>query len=199
MVTIRGDTESIKNLVKEFQKAYNSVVEFIDDQQKAAGEKNQSSIGRDPLVRGLRSQLARVLNTEQPIGGAYTAISQVGLSFSRTGKLEFKESEFDAAISNDAASVERLFKGSGTTLGSFNSLQATIESYTTSQGLVPTAQTRLDEQLAKIATRIDEFERRLEIRRQALQKEFTAADLAISQLKNSGGQLSSLSASQSAF
>jgi flagellar hook-associated protein 2 len=199
VVTIRGDTESIKNLVKEFQKAYNSVVSFIDDQQKAAGEKNESSIGRDPLVRGLRSQLARVLNTEQPIGGAYTAISQVGLSFARSGQLEFNESEFDAAISNDSASVERLFKGSGATLGAFNSLQQTIESYTTAQGLVPTAQQRLDAQLTKIAERIDEFERRLEIRRQALQKEFTAADLAISQLKNSGGQLSSLSASQSAF
>jgi flagellar hook-associated protein 2 len=199
VVTIRGDTESIKNLVKAFQSAYNSVVSFIDDQQKAAGEKNESSIGRDPLVRGLRGQLARVLNTEQSIGGTFTAISQVGLSFARSGQLEFKESEFDAAISTDSASVERLFKGSGATLGVFNSLQATIESYTTTQGLLLTAQERLDNQLTKIADRIAEFERRLAIRREALQKEFTAADLAISQLKNSGSQLSSLTASQSAF
>jgi flagellar hook-associated protein 2 len=199
VVTIRGDTESIKNLVKAFQTAYNSAVAFIDDQQKAAGESNQSSIGRDPLVRGLRSQLARVLNTEQPIGGTFTAISQVGLSLSRTGQLEFNESEFDAAISTDSASVERLFKGSGATLGVFNSLQPVIESYTKTQGLLLTAQERLTDQLTKIADRIAEFERRLAIKREALQREFTAADLAISQLKASGGQLSSLSASQSAF
>jgi flagellar hook-associated protein 2 len=199
VVTIRGDTESIKNLVREFQKAYNAVGDFVDDQAKAAGESNSSSIGRDPLVRGMRSQLARVLNTEQSIGGTFTAISQVGLSFARSGQMEFKESEFDAAISTDSASVERLFKGSGATLGVFNTLQQTISSYTTTQGLLPTAQTRLEDQLTKIGLRISEFERRLVIRREALQKEFTAADLAISQLKNSSGQLTSLSASQSAF
>ena len=55
-----------------------------------------------------------------------------------------------------------------------------VESYTTAGGLVPTAQTRLGEQVTRIAERIDEMERRLETRRQQLQKEFTAADLAIS-------------------
>jgi flagellar hook-associated protein 2 len=199
VVTIRGDTESIKNLVKEFQKGYNDIVAFIDDQQKAAGEKNAASIGRDPLVRGLRSQLARVLNTDQGTGSTFTAISQVGLSFARSGKLEFNESAFDTAIGTDAASVEQLFRGTGGSLGVFGNLQETIKSYTDGQGLVPTAQTRLSDQLLKIGQRIDEYERRLEIKRAALQKEFTAADLAISQLKNSGNQLSSLSASQSAF
>src|SRR4029453_9071370 len=111
VVVIRGDTESIKNLVREFQKAYNSVVDFIDDQQKAAGEKNDKAIRRDPLVRGLRSQLARVLNTDQGGTSTYTAISQVGLSFARSGQLEFNESEFDTALSNDSASVEQLLQG----------------------------------------------------------------------------------------
>jgi flagellar hook-associated protein 2 len=195
VVTITGNTESIKKLVKTFQESYNGLVEFIDDQQKAAGEQNASSIGRDPLVRGLRSQLARVLNTEQSVGGTFTAISQVGLSFSRTGRLEFNESEFDTAIGQDAASVQRLFSGEGTTLGVFNTLEQTIQTYTTSGGLIPTAQTRLDEQLIRIGQRIEDFEERLEIRRAALQKEFTAADLAISQLNASSGQLSALRSS----
>lgn len=198
VITIRSDTDSIKALVKAFQSSYNKVVDFIDDQARASAEKNPGSIGRDPLVRGLRGQLASVLNTQQG-SGTFTAISQVGLSFARSGQLEFNEAEFDKAISADAGSVERLFKGSGATLGVFNSLQKTIESYTTSQGLVPSAQARLAEQLLKIGNRIDEFERRLAVRREAMQKEFTAADMAISQLKASAGQLSSLSSSVSSF
>ena len=54
---------------------------------------------------------------------------------------------------------------------------------------------RLDDQVQKIGQRISDYELRLATRREALQKEFTAADLAIKQLNNSMGQLSSLGAS----
>jgi flagellar hook-associated protein 2 len=89
VVTITGDRSSVKELIEKVRLAYNEVVAFIDDQQLAAKEKNPASIGRDPLVRDLRSQLARVLNTERTVPGVFTAISQVGLGFTRTGQLEF--------------------------------------------------------------------------------------------------------------
>ena len=97
------------------------------------------------------------------------------------------------------ASVVRLFQGDGVSPGAFTALEDTIESYTTAGGLIPTAQTRLDEQVLKIGARIDDFERRLAARREALQREFTAADLAMKQLNSSAGQLSSLGASYSSF
>ena len=196
VITITGDRSSIKELVNKLAGAYNEVVAFIDDQQLAAKEKNPASIGRDPLVRDLRSQLARVLNTERTIpGGVFTAISQVGLGFSRTGQLEFNEAEFDSALDRDAAGVQGLFRGSGAVTGAFSDLAATIASYTSAGGLLPTAQTRLSDQVAKIGQRISDYELRLASRREALQREFTAADLAIKQLNNSVGQLSSLGAS----
>jgi flagellar hook-associated protein 2 len=196
VITITADRSSIKELVNKLAGAYNEVVAFIDDQQLAAKEKNPASIGRDPLVRDLRSQLARVLNTERTIpGGVFTAISQVGLGFSRTGQLEFNEAEFDSALDRDAAGVQNLFRGSGAVTGAFSDLAATIASYTSAGGLLPTAQTRLTDQVAKIGQRISDYELRLASRREALQREFTAADLAIKQLNNSVGQLSSLGAS----
>ena len=69
VVTITGDRSSVKELINKVRLAYNEVVAFIDDQQLAAKEKNPASIGRDPLVRDLRSQLARVLNTERTVPG----------------------------------------------------------------------------------------------------------------------------------
>jgi flagellar hook-associated protein 2 len=140
-----------------------------------------------------------VLNLERPVGGTFTAISQVGLSFSRTGQLEFNEAEFDTALDRDTASVVRLFQGSGVDDGAFSALRETIETYTTAGGLIPTAQERLDAQVLKISDRISDFELRLAARREALQKEFTAADLAIKQLNNSSGQLGALASSYSAF
>ena len=72
--SLRGDhhaatRESIKNLVKAFQEAYNDLVDSSTTRQRRPARRTRRSIGRDPLVRSLRSQLARVLNTEQAIGG----------------------------------------------------------------------------------------------------------------------------------
>jgi flagellar hook-associated protein 2 len=199
VVTITGDRSSLKELVQKVRTAYNEVVAFIDDQQLAAKEKNPASIGRDPLVRNLRSELARVLNTERAVGGVFTAISQVGLSFSRTGTLEFNEAEFDAALDSDQAGVQALFRGAGAETGAFAALSTTLGTYIAAGGLLPTAQTRLDEQVLRIGQRIDDFELRLAARREALQREFTAADLAMKQLNSSLGQLGSLGATTSAF
>ena len=198
VVTITGDRSSVKALVKKLQLAYNDVVAFIDDQQLAAKEKNPANIANDPLVRNLRSQLARVLNTEQTGLGSFTAISQVGIGFTRTGQLEFNESTFDSALDTDAVGVQALFRGTGAPdSGAFTVLKTTIQTYTAAGGLLPTQQSRLDDQVLKIGKRIDDYEVRLAARREALQKEFTAADLAIKQLNNSLGQLSAMGASTS--
>lgn len=194
VVTIAGDRSSVKELIGKLAGAYNDVVAFIDDQQLAAKEKNPASIGRDPLVRDLRSQLARVMNTERTVPGVFTAISQVGLQFTRTGKLEFNESAFDSALDRDAVGVQNLFRGSGAVTGTFRDLAATIASYTSAGGFLPTVQTRLNDQTSRISARLADMEMRLATRREALQREFTAADLAIKQLNSSMGQLSSMAA-----
>lgn len=194
VITITGDRSSVKELVNKVRLAYNEVVAFIDDQQMAAKEKNPASIGRDPLVRDLRSQLARVLNTERTVPGVFTAISQVGLGFTRTGQLEFNDAAFDSALDRDAAGVQNLFRGSGAATGAFSDLATTIAAYTSAGGFLPTAQTRLNEQTTRISARLADMELRLAARREALQREFTAADLAIKQLNNSMGQLSSMGA-----
>jgi flagellar hook-associated protein 2 len=195
VITITGDRTSLKDLVDKVRLAYNDVVAFIDDQQLAAKEKNPASIGRDPLVRDLRSQLARVLNTERTVPGVFTAISQVGLGFTRTGQLEFNAAAFDAAMDQDATGVQNLFRGSGAVTGAFSDLATTIAAYTSAGGFLPAAQTRLNDQVSRIGERLDDMELRLAARREALQREFTAADLAIKQLNNSLGQLGSLGAS----
>ena len=195
VITITADRNSVKELVRKVRLAYNEVVAFIDDQQLAVREKNPSAIGGDPLVRNLRSQLARVLNTDRAVGGTFSAIAEVGLGFSRTGQLEFNEAEFDAAVERDSAGVQALFRGAGGVDGAFSALSTTISTYTSAGGLLPTAQLRLTDQLSRIGERIDDFELRLAARREALQREFTAADLAIKQLNSSLGQLNSLGAS----
>lgn len=198
-ITITADLSSVEDLVKKFTSAYNDLVSFLDQQTKAYGNKERDNIGGDPLVRQLRNSLSRVVTGEVDTDGAYTSLAQVGLTFNRTGQLEFRNADLQSALSTNRKGVVSLFQGGTGFDGVFANVKAAIENYTSSGGLIPTAQTRLDDQVSKIGSRIDEMERRLAIRREALQKEFIAADLAIAQLNASKSQLSSFSSSIGSF
>jgi flagellar hook-associated protein 2 len=196
---ITADLSSVEELVKKFTSAYNDLVSFLDQQSKAYGNKERDNIGGDPLVRQLRNSLSRTVTGEVATGGAYTSLAQVGLTFNRTGQLEFRNADLQSALAGNRSAVVSLFQGGTGFEGVFAHVESAIGNYTSSGGLIPTAQTRLDDQVSKIGARIDEMERRLAIRKAAMQKEFIAADLAIAQLNASKSQLSSFSSSISSF
>ncbi|AMY10401.1 Flagellar cap protein [Luteitalea pratensis] len=193
-IMITADLASVEELVRKFTSAYNDLNSFLETQAKAYANKERDNIGGDPLVRQLRNTLSRVAGGELATGDTYTSLAQVGLSFNRTGQLEFRPADLKAALSTDRNSVVALFQGGSGFDGAFDKVKTAIGNYTASGGLIPTAQTRLDHQLSKIADRIEELERRLAIRKEAMQKEFIATDLAIAQLNASMGQVGSLGA-----
>ncbi len=120
------------------------------------------------------------------------SLAEIGFEFSRTGQLTFNESTFRAALADNKANVETLFRGADGSGGAFGSLATAIESYTIAGGFVPDAQDRLTAQLSQLSQRISDLEERLALRRTTLQKEFAAADAAIAQLNQQGSSLGSL-------
>src|SRR5262249_21170609 len=143
------------------------------------------------LIRGLRSQLSRSLVSSFGTG-TFQVASQAGLELQRDGTLNFNEAAFDSAVSTDATSVQQLFAGNGTTGGVFQSLLASVQSYTKSDGLVPNAQQRLDDASSRLADEIDTMNNQLALKRSALQAEMIAADQAIASLNQQGNSLSQL-------
>ncbi len=193
-VSITQSNEPVKAAVQKFVSAYNDVVTFIGAQQTSSNSGNSDAISRDPLVRGLRSSLAQTLTSA--VGtGVYKSLAEVGFTFARNGTLEFDSAAFESALSTNSADVRGMFYGTDGTNGAFGRLATVIDTYTSSGGLLPSTQTRLSTQVSNLAGRIADMEARLATRRLALQREFTAADMAISQLKQSGSSLSSLSSS----
>jgi flagellar hook-associated protein 2 len=191
VITITASTDSVQALVEKLVTAFNDISTYLTTQSSAAAHSDSNSIGRDPMVRGLRRTLASVLNSAY--GGSYGALARVGLEFTRTGQLEFDATAFAAAMQSDKEGVRTLFRGSDGTGGAFGSLVSTIAQYTDAGGLVPSATSRLDAQVTSITKRIAEMEERLAIRRAALQREFAAADQAIAQLNSQANSLSQLS------
>lgn len=196
VITITATSDSIKALVEKVVAAFRELNTFLDEQAKSSLEAD--SIGRDPLVRGLRRQLASILTGQYGASG-HTSLAQVGFGFTRSGEFTFDAAEFERALTSDKDGLMALFRGSDGTGGAFGTLVATIAQYTTTGGLVPGVQNRLSTQLQNLATRIADFEERLEIRREALQREFVAADQAMAQLNAARSQLSALGGQFSLF
>ena len=99
---------------------------------------------------------------------------------------------FENAITSDTNSVQALFAGDDGRSGAFGTFGSLIKNYTRSGGLVADVRTRISTQTQGLSTRIDALEEQLERRRLTLQREFQAADEAMSLLNSQMASLSSL-------
>jgi len=99
---------------------------------------------------------------------------------------------FDRAMSTSPSELQTLFSGSSGNGGAFGALAGLVKEYSQAGGFVSSVRTRIDEEVTRIDKRIASMQATLEIRRQALQQEYIAADLAMTQLKNQSGSLASL-------
>jgi flagellar hook-associated protein 2 len=174
-----------------FIDAYNAVASFYDEQQTAAiGGK--PSLGRDPIFRGFKNTMREALQDDYP-GGAFTKLAAVGLGFDKTGRLTLDDKVFAAAIASDQDAVQDLMAGADGSGGAFAEISKVIDGYTTSGGLIADMRNRITEQVKAMTNRLDQMEQRLAMRRATLQREFTAADNAMTQLNSQGNSLSALS------
>ena len=67
-----------------------------------------------------------------------------------------------------------------------------LDGYTNAVGQISSAKDRLNKQIDAMDAQIASMQVRLALQREALQREFTAADAAMSRLKNQSGALANL-------
>lgn len=189
-VTVARDGERIKGKVEGFVQAYNKLVDFVTAQRAAALE-GKPSVATNPMVRSLHTQLRATVLGEHGVG-SITRLAGAGVGFDRSGHMTIDDETFDELIASDPEAVQELFAGSAGADGAFDALEAVVETFTRPDGLVRSARTRLTEQVDTVTSRIDHLEAQLLIRRDALHREFIAADQAMQRLQSQIGSLSAL-------
>lgn len=189
LVKVSRDTDKAKDAVQKFIDAYNAVVQFTKD-QASADANGQASISRDPLLRGFRESLRNSLLGEY--AGAFGRLAAVGVGFDRDGNMTLDDATFQKAMTTSPADLQELFSGASGDAGAFGAISTLIDAYTGSGGLVSMVRDRIDEEVTNLGKRLDSMQAALDIRRQSLQKEYIAADLAMTQLKSQSGSLQSL-------
>ena len=195
VVDVATDTAGVKTKIQDFVKAYNDFQKFVTDQGTSALNGNTASIGRDPLLRQIKDQIRSTLVSQFGTGGAFSALSQVGIEFTRTGTLELNEATLTSALASGTVEIERLFAGSTGIPGAFATLDTQLDAYTQSDGMIPGARKQMTEQATRLTDSIANMQDRLAVRRAALQREFIAADAAMSQLQGQSGSLANFGAS----
>lgn len=189
-VKVDRDGSQAKALVNKFISAYNDLQTFAKDQATAALA-GRASIGRDPLLRSLKDAL-RSASFAEYAGGSMKKLAEIGIGFDRTGKMVLDSEVFDNAVATSATDVQTLVSGATGDGGAFGAFATLIEEYTDAGGLVSTLRQRIDDQISGMDRRLDSMEAQLAVRKAALQREYIAADLAMTRLKSQSASLSSV-------
>jgi flagellar hook-associated protein 2 len=189
-VKVTRDTAQAKTVINKFISSYNDLMTFAKD-QLAMATAGRASIGRDPLLRGLREAM-RSATTDEYLGGTRTRLAEIGIGFDSAGKMVLDSDVFDDAIADDPTDVQTLVSGASGDGGVFGAFATLIDGYTQAGGLIAASRERIDEQVSSLGRRLDTLEASLSLRRSALQREYMAADLAMTRLKSQSASLSSV-------
>ena len=190
-ITVGRDLTAVQSVINKFITAYNDFITFSKDQNTAAVA-GKASIGRDPILRGLRDAIGSALRDNYATGGTLPVLAMVGVGLDANGKMTLDTEALEDAMTTAPVNVQGLFSGTDGTGGVFGKLNTLIDAYTQAGGLVDDAKEQIDDQVTLLTKRLDDLELRLEERRKTLQKEYIAADLAMTRMTNQSASLSAI-------
>jgi flagellar hook-associated protein 2 len=115
-LTVGNDSSAITNSVQGFVKGYNDLNKTLQDMSSYnAATKQGAVLQGDSTLRVLQSQIRAVLNT--PIsnsGGAYTNLTQIGITLQKDGTMALDTAKLNTAITKNPNDVASLFATVGT-------------------------------------------------------------------------------------
>ncbi|MFB6610628.1 flagellar filament capping protein FliD [Agromyces sp. NPDC056379] len=189
-LTIGRDLEASSDTAAAFLDEVRSILTFIS--QKSATSKttdatgatitNVGSFTSDSNIRGIRQALVDAI--QAPIDG--NSLAPLGISFSKTGELEFDAEKFAAALTDDPAHLEAAFSTIATRLGEVATRYSDkYEGQLSKQ--IEGKQSLID----GMDKQIEGWTRRLEQREATLKRTYAALEVAMSKLNDQSSYLAS--------
>jgi flagellar hook-associated protein 2 len=186
-IDVAADASAISSKLQKFVNAYNELAKFVGDQRTAAANGDSKSIGRNPLLRQISSSLRSALLAAHGTG-EFSRLSQIGVTFTHSGTMELDEALLKSSLASNPDDVRSLIAGVD---GAFTAVNGLVSTYAQANGLISTTKEHLTAQIRTMSDQITQLQGRLALQREALQKEFIEADMAMSRLKNQSSSLAS--------
>ncbi|MFC0525425.1 flagellar hook-associated protein 2 [Pontibacillus salicampi] len=225
-IDVSSDVDTALQNVKDYVESYNKIVEDLNEQvaqrknrdyspltekEKEGMEEKQIELWEEQAKKGLlysdsviqnglsnmRTQWYSQVNTS----GKFDLIADIGITTSKNfrdgGKLEIDEEKLREALTEDPASVQKLFTGEGNVKGLTDKLRDTVNSTTdaierkagnVSSG--PESYT-IGENIVDLQDEMDEFQNRLNKIEDRYWSQFTEMEKAIQKMNSQSQQIAS--------
>jgi flagellar hook-associated protein 2 len=214
-LTVDRDVETVVTAVEDFIAAFNDAIATIDryDFFDTESEERGVLLGNATTSRVRTALLRTVQQSAEGVDTSLQRLNQVGIAIGSEGELTFDRERFDEAYAADPEAVENLFAAfeaetaTGQTALSrgFGEIFGDLAERLTNSidGTITLASRGYDDRIEVLNDRIEEFDIRLANKRERLQNQFTALELALARLQEQSGALQLLAGSaalsQSAF
>ncbi len=216
-LTIARDTETMVTGVNTFIDDFNSIITRIKDLGRYDAEKETRGVllGNSTVSR-IQSQLYRTIQSDaEGVDTQYTNLAQLGIYIGEGGMMQVDDERLREAINNDLEAVENLFAAhklssvqddeivEGVTTSSdslkFDSLgiggliAELVENLTNSiDGTLTMVNSNYDSRIDIQQKRIEAFDVQLDAKRQLLESQFAAMEMALASLQNQSAALSGM-------
>lgn len=201
-IKITEDTAAIAEKIKNMIEKINEVLKFIKEQNNLNETSDTSrTLGGDLTLQSLESRLRTLVFKNIDTTYHLKRIGDLGITFQRSGLLEFNEDKFKSLLSKNVRAVLQVLVGRTSSNGStrlkgFNNFLNDLASNVlrTPNGLLRSRKNGLKSNIEQIDKQIENRERLLAQKEQALKNKFARLEETISRIKGSGAGLSALGA-----
>ncbi len=191
-VTVKEDQEVVSGKVKVFVDGINSVLSFVQAQNKLDKATDTSkTLGGDGLLRTVEQRLRGMIQTPMyGVKGTVKTLSQLGIVFNRTGTLDFDQKKFNSTLAGDPKGTQEFLVGDGFSTGFIPMVRTQVTNLLNpSFGPVTNRSNGLKEIIKQADERIAQKESQLEKKEVTLREKFSRLEETMSKLKAQGSQL----------
>lgn len=191
-LSIDADPDALVDQVSELVDAINSLITGMDQALDSGLEGTKGALSNDPTMRSLRTQLLNAVTYS--VGNThFQSAGLIGIESTRDGKLEFDETAFREALADRPDDVVAMFRSDDdANPGLAQRLESLASQATTlNTGLFATAIEARESTNRTMEDQIAAIDIRVELRRTALQRQFSALEVALSSMQAQGDWLTS--------
>lgn len=193
-LTVGPDRAATKKAVSDLVTSFNALADLIDSVAANTVGKKAGVLAAEGQIRGLTLDLRSIaMRTASALTGTIRSLGDIGVSSGAVGaavgatrRLSLDEAKLDRVLDSDPGQVATLLNSAD---GAIQPLVTRLTTLTATDGLVKTASTGIDALLKTLATRETELTRRLDDRRIAIERRYTALETTMARLQGTASQL----------
>ncbi|XAS64621.1 flagellar filament capping protein FliD [Micrococcaceae bacterium Sec5.8] len=198
-LTVGRDDAGITKLASDLVAGLNGVLSLVASKSAVSGAGGSATsagvFAGDSTIRSMNQTLLSAASL--PVGTPPRSPSEIGISITKTGSMEFDDKKFAAALAADPAGVQAKVQEIATRLAA--AATTASDKYT---GTLTNKITGQQTEVKDLTDRISDWDTRLESRKATLQRTYSGLEVALSNMKAQqawlSSQLAGLSGSSSA-